>query len=243
VIRNAGETVGKARGGRGFAVVLAACGAACAAAWAAAGCADAGRDDALGFGNRDPEAPIIDSLDASSLQVSPNDAVQFSVEAHDPLGRGLAYEWRANGGVFRSSTTAPTIEWDAPGTGGQFEVGVRVVNDLGLDEIGSLVVTVISKDLPEVAFVQPVSGASVPALGTLEVRVQATHPNGVQRVEFFRDGELVHTDSAGPDFTWKWSLDGVSGAFELRAQAYSLFAIDRPGIADAKVSVEPVVVP
>jgi hypothetical protein len=78
---------------------------------------------------------------------------------------------------------------------------------------------VVSDDPPTVTISSPAGGAELPGHG--QVAVDATDDKGINRVEFYVDGTLKHTDNAGPPFTFRWDTTSeVLGEHSLIALAY-----------------------
>jgi hypothetical protein len=60
--------------------------------------------------------PIIDRLIAIRDRLSPTDTTTVLIEAHDPEGGALSYEWSKEGGTL-SSTSGRHVVWTAPAAG------------------------------------------------------------------------------------------------------------------------------
>jgi Bacterial Ig domain len=69
---------------------------------------------------------------------------------------------------------------------------------------------------PTVAMVSPANG-QVLQEGTVLVTASASDASGIDRVEFYRNGALQHTDTA-PPYTWSWQAEGPA-SHQLKARA------------------------
>ena len=58
---------------------------------------------------------------------------------------------------------------------------------------------------PDVVIIEPASGQTVN--GDVIIEAMATDNIGIDRVEFFINTDLVHTDNTGPDYEFTWSTD------------------------------------
>ncbi|WP_257456612.1 Kelch repeat-containing protein [Archangium lipolyticum] len=88
------------------------------------------------------EAPLIDSLVASSSSVLAGGSLSFVANAHDPnMGDTLSYAWSSTAGTFSSTSTAST-SWTAPHSTGIQTVTLTVKDPGGLSTSISLVVNV-----------------------------------------------------------------------------------------------------
>ncbi|TPN85150.1 Ig-like domain-containing protein [Aquimarina algicola] len=82
------------------------------------------------------------------------------------------------------------------------------------------VIKIINKDLkaPEVSFVNPKEGQQLYSGGASTITVEATDADGeISRVEFYLDGDLIHTDVLEPYSTLRSLPDGVH---KIKAVAY-----------------------
>ncbi|WP_367616343.1 kelch repeat-containing protein [Corallococcus exercitus] len=78
------------------------------------------------------EAPLIDSLVASSTSVPAGGSITLLASAHDPNpGDTLSYSWSATAGVFSSPSSAST-SWTAPASTGLQSLTLVVTDDRGL---------------------------------------------------------------------------------------------------------------
>ncbi|WP_233261808.1 kelch repeat-containing protein [Vitiosangium sp. GDMCC 1.1324] len=89
------------------------------------------------------EAPLIDSLIASSTFVAPGGSLSLVASAHDVNPSDtLAYAWSATAGSF-SSTSATSTSWTAPVSTGSQTLTLTVTDSRGLSSSISLAVNVL----------------------------------------------------------------------------------------------------
>ena len=92
----------------------------------------------------DNEAPLIDSLVASSTSVQTGGSLSLTTTVHDPnAGDTLSLAWTASSGTF-SSPSAPTTSWTAPSSTGIYTLTLTVTDSQGASVSLSLSVNVVS---------------------------------------------------------------------------------------------------
>jgi N-acetylneuraminic acid mutarotase len=90
------------------------------------------------------EAPVIDSLVASSTSVQAGSSLSLTASVHDPnAGNTLTLAWTASGGTF-SAPAAATTSWTAPSSVGVQTLTLTVTDSQGAAVSVSLVVNVTS---------------------------------------------------------------------------------------------------
>lgn len=90
------------------------------------------------------EAPLIDSVVASTTAVRTGDSLSLTSMAHDPNpGDTLTYGWSATGGTFSAPTAANTT-WTAPATLGVQTLTLTVTDSQGAAVSVSLTINVYS---------------------------------------------------------------------------------------------------
>jgi hypothetical protein len=90
------------------------------------------------------EAPVIDSVVASSTSVQTGASLSLTATVHDPnAGDSLTLAWTASGGTF-SAPTATTTSWTAPSSTGVQTLTLTVTDSQGAAASVSLVVNVTS---------------------------------------------------------------------------------------------------
>ncbi len=152
-------------------------------------------------------------------------AISVSANAADADGIVQSVGFLANGSLIGTDTTSPyAISWTgaAPGS---YSLTARATDNAG-DQTLSAAVSIIVNAQPTVSITSPASGTVVQAPGTVNLAASASDPDGtVTKVEFYRDGNLVASDTSSPYEA------GVSG---LAAGTYSFTAVatdDRGGTA------------
>lgn len=163
--------------------------------------------------------PIIESLEASRLRVYPNETIRIKVRAKDPDQDQLSYAWSKTGGDWLTPTTADTVLWKSPLVADNYMITVTVSDDKGASEEESITLKVIETSSPELTVVTPQNNAFIPGIGVLTVRANASHPNGIDRLEFYLDGELRFNDPRSP-YEWEWDISGLNGDYLLKVRAY-----------------------
>jgi hypothetical protein len=180
--------------------------------------------------------PAIDRVFALRDHLAPADTTTVIVEARDPEGGALSYEWSKDGGTL-SSTSGRHVLWTAPTTGGNYKISVKVRDDKRGETQGQVTIVVLGSEKPTVKIIQPTNGAFIPGLGVFVIEVLASHPNGIQRVEF-----QVGTNSLGRatslPYRYPWQVEGLSGPATIIVRAFSTNTAVDPGIDSVRVSVE-----
>ncbi|NPD23149.1 Ig-like domain-containing protein [Corallococcus exiguus] len=91
----------------------------------------------------DNEAPVIDSLTASSNALQPGASLSLSATVHDPNpGDTLTLAWTSSGGTF-SAPTAATSSWTAPASTGVQTLTLTVTDSQGSAVSVTLTVNVV----------------------------------------------------------------------------------------------------
>ena len=80
----------------------------------------------MGCGADDQSPPIIFSINATPLIVSPGEPSTITVEAGDPNKKKLSYLWTASDGQV--SGKGKTVTWISPKAEGKYEIAVTVSN-------------------------------------------------------------------------------------------------------------------
>ena len=90
--------------------------------------------------------PTISSFTATKTEVKPNEAVSLVVEAKDPDGDALTYDYTSNGGNIVSYGNG--AKWTAPPKEGQFQITVAVNDGHGHTAHSSVYINVKSPQTP-----------------------------------------------------------------------------------------------
>ena len=140
-------------------------------------------------------------------------------------------DFLVDGAVVGSDTSAPfEATWDsATVANGSRDLTVRATDDVGHATTSAAVpVTVDNTAAPTVSLTAPATGTTCPTAptvtGSVTVAATAADDQGVSRVEFYADDDLVATDTAEP-YQASWNtLDMLTTAFDgcrtLTAKAY-----------------------
>lgn len=184
--------------------------------------------------------PVITKVYAIKTMLSTNDTTTVGVEAEDPDKDVLSFSWSADGGSF-STSQGKNVVWTAPGTAGRYHLEVTVSDENGGEASDQVEVTVLSLEKPVVEIIHPKDNAYLVGRGEITIKANASHGNGISRVEFYVDGELIGTDnrqiSRGP-YEQKWNLDRLSGEKTIKAVAYRIGSDDIRGEHSITVHVE-----
>ncbi|SEM52016.1 Galactose oxidase, central domain [Stigmatella aurantiaca] len=92
------------------------------------------------------EAPLIDSLVASTTTVLVGGSLTLTVTAHDPnAGDTLTYAWTATGGTFSAASAAST-SWTAPASSGIQTLTLTVTDSGGLSSTAAVAIHVMQDE-------------------------------------------------------------------------------------------------
>ena len=145
--------------------------------------------------------------------------ITVSANASDPENRLNRVEFRANGTLIGSDTTAPfSVSWASVAAGSYAITATAFDNDGGQATSGTVNITVSANQPPTVSLTSPVAGASFTAPASVNLAASANDPEGrLARVEFYVNGALVGTDTSSP-YTLTWSL--AAGNYAITAAAF-----------------------
>ena len=102
---------------------------------------------------------------------------------------------------------------------------------------GSVTLTVIAVEQPTVEIIQPKQNAFIPGIGVIVIEALASHPNGIERVEFRAGGNLLGIDNS-PPYQQPWRVEGLSGPATIVISAYRALTPGAPGVDSVHVNVE-----
>jgi hypothetical protein len=185
--------------------------------------------------------PVILRIYALSSELHPGDTTTVVVEAEDPDGDLLSYQWTSTGGTLVGSAQGARCVWQAPAQPGSYALRVTVRDENGAQASGELAVVVVSQEPPRVTILRPREGEALPGLGTYEVQARVTHPTSpIERVEFYVNGVLESTDlsAEGDRYGFGWKLDGLTGPKTVVAKGYLSRPPGTPGADSVHVMVE-----
>ncbi|MFB6263962.1 MAG: Ig-like domain-containing protein [Bradymonadaceae bacterium] len=124
------------------------------------------------------EAPQIRAVTASPPQVAPGGQLGLKVEAADPEGQDLSYQWAAPSGWMIADAGSKTTGVTAPGAYGKSaKVTVQVSDASGAKSSGEVWVSTRSNNGPRISGLST-SPSTVAAGGTIVAVVGASDPNG-----------------------------------------------------------------
>lgn len=174
-----------------------------------------------GSAPRAPRVSVAAPLAGSTVRGS---AVRLSAAAGDD-GRVAQVDFFVDGAPAGTSTAPPyAVTWNATSVAN----GSRAVTAKATDDVGQVTtsapvsVVVDNTGAPTVSMTSPASGTSV--AGTVTVSATAADDNGVSKVEFYADDDLIGTATTSP-YRVSWNtLDLLDTAFDgthtLTAKAY-----------------------
>ncbi|MGH7455178.1 MAG: Ig-like domain-containing protein [bacterium] len=180
--------------------------------------------------------PAIDRVFALRDHLLPTDTTTVIVEARDPEGGALSYEWINEGGRL-SSTSGRHVLWTAPDIGGSYKISVKARDDKRGETQGQVTIIVLEDEKPTVKVVEPTDGAFIPGLDVFDIKALANHRNGIQRVEFQVGTKNLGTDSSFP-YQHSWQVEGLSGPATIIVKAFRAGAAGEPGVDSVRVNVE-----
>lgn len=112
------------------------------------------------------EAPIIQSVAASSTIIQLGGSITLQATAQDPNGDALAYAWTAPAGSF-SSASGQSTAWAAPSTTGVVNLTITVSDSQGAASSVTIAVNVVSSSSGEGSAVLDVRFNSWPVVAVL----------------------------------------------------------------------------
>ena len=145
--------------------------------------------------------PTIISLTADTPLVIVSSSCQIECDAEDVDGDELRYEWSASEGDI--SGTSHIVMWTAPEASGICDITVKVMDDLGGEDIRSLSINVTPNELPiiEELIVTPDDPDYFKEYTWDPYRIYRS-----ERCEI----ECVAYDPEGDELSYKWSANGGS---------------------------------
>lgn len=175
--------------------------------------------------NRDP---IIKSIMADPPEIGIQDTTTVSVEAQDPDGDELTYNWDSSGEGRFVSSLGCSVKWMAPAYSGRFPLRVKVTDENNGKASGTVTVDVRSDEQPVVTITRPVENEVIIGLGFYTIQVSVTYDWPIDRVDLFlgRDS-LLFSDRTQPYELTQWNVTALSGTILLVAKA---FVAGKPGL-------------
>ncbi len=174
-------------------------------------------NDAVG-----PDPPNVGNInsDAADFKVFPLDTARFWIEASDPQGEQLQYQWRINAGEIVGPSGRDSLIWRAPIAGGNYVLSVDVSNSAE-KVTRSETIKVVSVREPKVSILQPEHNAFLVQHTGRTVKASALHENGIQAVEFWLDDILLPLSPVRVQdtYSFEWQIDTSPGQHELKIRA------------------------
>jgi hypothetical protein len=174
-------------------------------------------NDAVG-----PDPPNVGNIvsDAADFKVYPLDTARFWINASDPQGEQLQYQWRINAGEIIGPGGRDSLIWRAPIAGGNYILSVEVSNSAE-KVTRSETIKVVSVSEPKVGILQPEHNAFLVQHTSLTVKASALHENGIQAVEFWLDDTRIPISPVQTQDTYafEWQIDTAPGQHELKVRA------------------------
>ncbi len=161
-----------------------------------------------------------------SITAPANDAVivlpasiTINASASDADGTITKVEFYRDGALLGSDTTAPYSYVWTSATAGTYVLTAKATDNLGAVKVSAPVtITVNPNRPPTVAITSPSSGAQLVGGSIVTIAATATDSDGtVGKVEFYRDGALIGTDTTSP-YSYAWAT-AETGTFVLTAKA------------------------
>jgi regulation of enolase protein 1 (concanavalin A-like superfamily) len=143
-----------------------------------------------------------------------------TASASDSDGTVSRVDFFRNGSYIATDTAAPYTAAVSSLAAGSYSFAARAYDDDGASTTSSgITVTVGSNTAPTVAITAPANGATFTAPASFTVTASASDANGtVARVEFYRGGTLIGTDTSSPYSASVSSL--AAGTYTFTAVAY-----------------------
>jgi len=157
---------------------------------------------------------------AAGFVVQPLDTVNFWIEADDPTGGSLTYQWRINAGEIIGSSSTNELRWRAPIKGGNYTLSVDVSNKAET-VTRSEVVKVPSVTEPKVEILAPLNMAFLVQHTNVIVKATARHENNIQEVQMWLDEQYLPLtpELDGDIYLFDWKIQANPGAHVLVIKA------------------------
>lgn len=171
---------------------------------------------------REKDAPVISNIFPPERVVNKGDTVKIRVEASDPEGGELTYEWSADAGNFIGFTQTDSVKWIAPLIAGDFDVRIKVSNKYKSTSAKSEI-TVLSTNKPAVNISSPNDNTYLVQYEPVTIEVQAVHENGIFDVDLYINDILLQSLPGNDDdlYEFNWNVSVDPGVIEIKAIARS----------------------
>lgn len=147
--------------------------------------------------------------------------ITINAKAQDPDGSIDNVMFFDNGRFLRAVSTAPfSLVW-TNASPGKHTITARAADLQGLSAVSDPVHIVVSNSAPTVTITAPTDGSSLAAPATIELKADASDPDGIRKVSFYIKSYLVGTVTSAP---YTLTLKNVSaGSYEFTARAMDKF--------------------
>jgi hypothetical protein len=181
-----------------------------------------GRYVLTGAPNQPPVVALTSPSAGSEFVVG--DTVSLVASASDADGSVVRVEFFANNVKVGERTSSPwSVSW-SPQSEGSYSLTAKATDNEGAHATSSAVQVSVVIPPPEnvpptVALTSPQDGAVFQTDESIELRATASDSDGtVVKVEFFRNGQLVHTDTSAP---YQYNQPALAvGSYTFSAKAY-----------------------
>ena len=183
--------------------------------------------------------PIIKKITANPSQIGTQDTTLLRVEANDPDGDMLTYNWESHSEGQLLSSMGEEVKWIAPSYAGRFQIKVKVTDENGGKATAEVYVEVRGDESPIVTITQPVENEIIPGLGLYTIKATVVFDWQIDRVEFFVDRDsLIFSDRTRPYEFTQWNVTALSGLKVLKAKAYEAGKPTNYGVDSVHVFIE-----
>ena len=174
--------------------------------------------------NKLPEAGQIECDDEDGdFKFEPGTIHKFWINAQDPEGEMLLFEWQTAGGELLGRTNSDTVRWQLPSIGGDsYSISVKIKNNHG-EITRSQPITVRSYEKPVVTITSPLKGDYIVQHAQVDVTVNAFHELGIRLIQFFIDDSLMARQEGNNsgEYQFIWNVTQDSTLAEIKATAIS----------------------
>ncbi len=183
--------------------------------------------------NRPPAVSLMAPATGTGKIYRPGDPVTITAAATDPDDRVVRVDFKVNGTLLGTDTTAPYSATWAAGAASPYTITAVAVDDDGASTTSEpIVVSVAANRPPVVSLAAPVTGTTYRPGDPVTFTASATDPdNRVVRVDFKVNGTLLGTDTTAP-YSATWAA-GAANPYTVTA-----VAVDDDG---ASTTSEPIV--
>jgi plastocyanin len=158
------------------------------------------------------------------------DTITFSADANDDAGVNRV-EFYSDGNLIGTDTSAP-YSVTASLSAGQHSITAKAFDGPGLSATsGAITITVNTPNQPPtVTLTAPANNATFSTTDTITFTADATDDAGVNRVEFYSDGNLIGTDTSAP---YSVTASLPAGTHSITAKAF-----DGPDLSTISTAIQ-----